>query len=100
MALQLRLARLENDVSAERSLVPCLPESFQLRTPGDVLQLLQWQIAAVARDTRANSVDRARAIGYLASLSLKAIEADTLAARLEALEATLKLRVDKGRKAR
>jgi hypothetical protein len=35
----------------------------------------------------------------LASLSLKAIEADTLAARLEALEAALKLR-DKGRKAR
>jgi hypothetical protein len=102
MALQLRLARLENDISAdvERSLAPCLPESFQLRTPGDVLQLLQWQIAAVARDTRANSVDRARAIGYLASLSLKAIEADTLAARLEALEAALKLRVDKGRKAR
>jgi hypothetical protein len=99
MALQLRLARLENDVSAERLLVPCLPEPFQLRTPGDVLQLLQWQIAAVARDTRANSVDRARAIGYLASLGLKAIEADTLAARLEALEAALKLR-DKGRKAR
>jgi hypothetical protein len=98
MALQLRLARLENDVS-ERSLVPCLPETFQLQTPADVLQLLHWQIAAVARDSRANSVDRARAIGYLASLSLKAIEADTLAARLEALEAALKLR-DKGRKAR
>jgi hypothetical protein len=91
MALQLRLARLENDVCAiaERSLIPCLPKSFQLRTPGDVLQLLQWQIAAVARDTRANSVDRARAIGYLASLSLKAIEADNLAARLEAVEAVL-----------
>ena len=99
MALQLRLARLENDVSAERSLVPCLPESFPLQTPADILQLLHWQIAAVARDSRANSVDRARAIGYLASLSLKAIEADTLAARLEALEAALKLR-DKGRKAR
>jgi hypothetical protein len=94
------LARLENDVSAERSLVPCLPETFQLQTPADILQLLKWQIAAVARDTRANSVDRARAIGYLASLSLKAIEADTLAARLEAVEAVLKLRVDKGRKAR
>lgn len=99
MALQLRLARLESAVSvdAERSLIPCVPEPFQLRKPGDVLQLLEWQIAAVARDTRSSTVERARTIGYLASLSLKAIDADSLAARLEALEAVLKLRTDKGK---
>jgi hypothetical protein len=57
-------------------------------------------MVALAQDIRIGAVERARAAGYLAALSLKAIEADTLAARLEALEAALKLRVDKERKAR
>ena len=96
MALQLRLARPEENVFAdtERSLIPSVPEAFVLRTPADVLQLLQRQIATVARDQRAGAVERARAIGYLATLSLKAIEADNLAARLEALEAVLNRRAN------
>jgi hypothetical protein len=96
MALQLRLARLEENVFAdtERSLIPSVLEAFVLRTPADVLQLLERQIAAVARDHRAGTVERARAIGYLAALSLKAIEADNLAARLEALEEALQRRAN------
>jgi hypothetical protein len=86
MALQLRLARLEDNVlgHADRSLVPSIPEQFELRTPADVLQLLQWQIAAVAGDRRCSAVERARAIGYLGALSLRAIEANNIVARLEA----------------
>ena len=38
------------------------------------------------------TVERARCIGYLASVSLKAIEAGNLAARIEELEAILKRR--------
>jgi hypothetical protein len=100
MALQLRLARLEDNVlgDADRSRIPSVPEHFELRTPADVLKLLQWQIAAVARDRRSSAVERARAIGYLGALSLKAIEADNLVARLEALEAALKRRARDGSK--
>jgi hypothetical protein len=100
MALQLRLARLEDNVfaEAERALVPSVPEQFELRTPAHVLQLLQWQIAAVARDRRCSAVERARAIGYLGALSLKAMEADNLVARLEALEEALKRRAREGNK--
>jgi hypothetical protein len=57
-----------------------------------VVALLERQIVAVAADPAAGSVERARAIGYLAALSLKAIEVGNLAARLEGLEAALKLR--------
>jgi hypothetical protein len=57
-----------------------------------VVALLERQIAAVAADPTAGVVERARAIGYLAALSLKAIEVGNLAARLEGLEAALKLR--------
>jgi hypothetical protein len=90
----------EPATGAEGSPPPALPEPFRLRTPGDVLDVLERQMAALAQDIRIAAVERARAVGYLASVCLKAIEADNLAARLEALEAALKLRVDKGRKAR
>jgi hypothetical protein len=39
-------------------------------------------------------VERARAIGYLGALSLKAIEANNVVARLESLEALLKRRAN------
>ncbi len=93
MAFPLRLARLERGTGGGRQ--PCvmeLPSSFHLRTPADVTELLERQILAVAADPAAGTVEKARAIGYLASLSLKAIEIGNLAARLEALEAALKLR--------
>ena len=43
-------------------------------------------------DDSLSTVERARTIGYLAGVSLKAIEAGDLAARVEAVEATLKAR--------
>jgi hypothetical protein len=76
---------------------PCttpVPADFRLKTAADVLALLEGQVAAVlaAPADEAGTLEKARAVGYLAGLSLKAIEAGNLAARLEALEATLKLR--------
>ena len=69
-----------------------VPIPFRLKTAADVLSLLEEQVGAVRADDTLATVERARAIGYLAGVSLKAIEAGDLAARLEAVEATLKSR--------
>jgi hypothetical protein len=62
-----------------------------------VLALIENQVAEVlaASPVEAGPLEKARVVGYLAGLGLKAIEVSNLAARLEALEAVLKLR-DKG----
>jgi hypothetical protein len=63
-----------------------------LRTPADLLAVLAEQIRAVRGDRTAGVVAKARAIGHLASVALKAIEVANLAARVEMLEAVLKQR--------
>ena len=67
-----------------------VPIPFRLKTAADVLALLGEQVAAVRDDPDVGTLERARCIGYLAAVTLKAIEAGDLAARLEAVEAVLK----------
>jgi hypothetical protein len=67
-----------------------VPLPFRLRTAADVLALLAEQVRAVRDDPEAGTLERARCIGYLAGVALKAIEAGDLAARVEAVEAVLK----------
>ncbi len=69
-----------------------VPIPFRLKTAADVLALLEEQVLAVRSDETLTIVERARTVGYLAGISLKAIEAGDLAARLEAVEAVLKAR--------
>ncbi len=69
-----------------------LPLPFRLQTAADILELLQEQVAAVRSEADAGTLEKARTIGYLAGIALKAIEAGDLAGRLEALEAVLKQR--------
>jgi hypothetical protein len=71
-----------------------LPLPFRLKTAQDVLALIEEQVNAVRNETEARTLEKARAVGYLASISLKAVEVADLSARVEALE-----RVLKGRKA-
>lgn len=59
---------------------------LQYATARDVLALLNDQIAAVDGDNDAGTLEKARCIGYLASLLLRAIETGDLAERLAALE--------------
>jgi hypothetical protein len=75
-----------------------LPVEFRLQTAQDVIDLLQEQIGAVRDEKKAKTLEKARAIGYLASIALRAIETGNLAARLEAMEAVLKQRKGDGRK--
>src|SRR4051794_33011383 len=69
-----------------------VPIPFRLKTAADVLALLEEQVGAVRSDESLTTVERARTIGYLAGISLKAIETGDLAARLESVEAVLKQR--------
>ena len=71
---------------------PSVPVEFRLETAGDVIALIENQVQAVLDETDAGALEKARTIGYLAGVSLKAIECGNLAARLEALESVLKLR--------
>ncbi len=69
-----------------------LPLPFRLKTAADVLQLLEEQVEAVRTEKKAGTLEKARTIGYLAGVALKAIEAGNLAARIEMLETVLKQR--------
>ena len=82
-----RSARVGGCPTPGQTLVP-LP--FRLKTAADVLKLLEEQVAAVRGESNAGTLEKARCVGYLAGVTLKAIEAGDLAARLEAVEAVLK----------
>ena len=69
-----------------------LPAEFRLQTAADVLALVEEQVAAVRSDDEAKTLEKARTIGYLAGIALKAVEAGNVAARLEAVEFALKRR--------
>jgi hypothetical protein len=62
------------------------------RTAADVIELLQEQAARVRADEAMSGGDRARTIGYLSSVALRAIEVANVEGRLAALEAVLKAR--------
>jgi hypothetical protein len=57
-----------------------------------VLALIEEQVGAIRGDDTLTTVERARTVGYLAGVALRAIEAGDLAARIEAVEAVLKAR--------
>lgn len=80
---------------------PCttpVPLPFRLQTAADVLALLGEQVEAVRGEQEAGTLEKARTVGYLAGIALRAIEAGNLAARLEVLEAVLKLRNGDGKR--
>ncbi len=67
-------------------------EPFRLKTARDLLALLEEQVQAVRSDPEAGPLEKARTIGHLAGIALKAMEVADLAPRVEALEAILKRR--------
>jgi hypothetical protein len=80
---------------------PCttpVPLPFRLQTAADVLRLLEEHVEAVRAEREAGALEKARVVGYLAGVALKAIEAGNLAARIEALEAILKARNGDGKR--
>ena len=69
-----------------------LPPPFRLKTARDVLALIEEQVQAVRDEPEAKTLEKARAVGYLAGIALRAVEAADLSARLEAVELVLKRR--------
>ncbi len=67
-----------------------LPTAFRIRAAKDVLELLEEAIHNVREASEAGPLERARTIGYLAGISLKAIEVADLSGRVESLEMILK----------
>jgi hypothetical protein len=91
-AYQRDYGRLRRAGEAQTPGQTAIPLPFRLKTAADVLALLEEQVAAVRGDATLTTIERARTVGYLAGISLKAIEAGDLAARIEGLEAALRLR--------
>ena len=70
------------------------PEPVAFDTPADVVAVIAEQVNAVRGDAYAEPQEKARTLGMLSSVALRAIEQKDLAARLEAVERVLKLRKD------
>jgi hypothetical protein len=70
------------------------PEPVAVDGPADVLAVIREQVNAVRADVYAEPQEKARTLGMLSSVALRAMEAKDLAARLEAVERVLKLRKD------
>lgn len=82
---------MEND-AIQRAIVVAATPVKPLRMPSDVVDLLAAEIETVRRDVRIDSVEKARTIGMLAAVALRAMEAAACEGRLEAIERVLKLR--------
>ena len=67
-------------------------EPLPLDKPADVLAVVEEQVNAVRADPLADPAEKARTLGFLSSVALRAFEARDLDARLEAVERVLKLR--------
>ena len=91
MNLVRRVQSLEDRSLALR---PAAAAPVPLDQPADVLAVLAEQVNAVRADATADPNERARTLGFLAGLALRAMEGRDLAARLEAVERVLKLRRD------
>jgi hypothetical protein len=69
---------------------PLIPLPMRLKTARDVLELLEQQINAVRDEPEAGTLEKARVVGYLAGIALKAVEVADLSARVEAVERVLR----------
>ena len=71
-------------------LVPPEPVSFD--TPADVMAAIGEQVNAVRADPFIDPAEKARTLGFLSSVALRAMAQKDMAARLEAVERVLKIR--------
>ncbi len=69
-----------------------IPMPFKMKTAQDILVIISEQVQAVrnAPKEEAGTLEKARCIGYLCGIGLKAVEVADLEGRLNALEQILK----------
>jgi hypothetical protein len=93
MRLRARLGTLQTAVHRYEALAASvMTEPLALRTPADVLALLEAMTGCVLADPLTGASAKSGAVGRLAAVALKAMEANNLAARVEMLEAVLQQR--------
>lgn len=91
MNLVRRVQTLEQHMVARQAV---LATPTVLNQPADVLALIEEQVNQVRADPLTDPTERARTLGMLAGLALRAMDSRDLHARLEAVERVLKLRKD------
>jgi hypothetical protein len=89
-AYQKEYARMRRAGGGQTPGQTLLPLPFRLRTARDVLALIEEQVNAIRDAPEAGTLEKARAVGYLAGIALKAVEVADLSARVEAVERVLK----------
>ena len=87
-----RIQRLESLLFRRERHAQSQPPPRPLQTVRNVIDLLEEQAEAIRNDRWSSAIEKARALAYLAGVARKTIEAGSLAARLEMLEAVLKHR--------
>ena len=88
----MNLVRRVRNLEAIGLVVPVPPQPVPLETPADVVAVIAEQVNAVRGEALADPSEKARTLGFLSGVALRAMEAKDLAARLEAVERVLKLR--------
>lgn len=95
---QRRLANVEpgdcGTVDVDESVEPMSARiaSLRLRVPADAIRLLERAVATIEADTTAREIEKGRALAYVASVALRAIESSDITKRLSALESGRALR--------
>ena len=85
-------ARLRRAGRADAPPRASLPDPIRIKTAHDVLELLGEQINLVRTDPSLGTLERARTLGTLAGVTLRAVETADLEGRLAALENVLNMR--------
>jgi hypothetical protein len=82
------ICRLETLVSRLAAVVrnQAAPPPRRLQSAQDVIELLQEQAEALRASTQADAIQKARTLGFLANLAIKAIELGSLSDRMDVLE--------------
>ena len=68
------------------------PNRHSVRTPADVRRVLATEIERVAANPDLDSIRKAQVLAQLTRVALRAMELETVEARVQAIESTLKFR--------
>ena len=69
-----------------------MPNRHPVRTPADVRRVLATEIERVTANPDLDSIRKAQVLAQLTRVALRAMELETLEARVQAIESTLKFR--------
>ena len=69
-----------------------MPNRHPVRTPADVRHVLATEIERVAANPDLDPIRKAQTLAQLTRVALRAMELETLEARVQAIESTLKSR--------